>query len=494
MGLFDVPTSASGGLFTPELQRAAALQGLFAMGNSIGAASQPSPVPGINPFATAGAGATKAYDDFLKNALGMSLLNEQLKASQEDTATKQRKAAIVAQLFGGTQGGVAPSGAPAMANGIAPPGAASTGASPLPDNNIYNDTPQNRLLLNLGLGIDPSKIYSAPTTKLLPLGPGGTMVEAEYRGGRWVPFTGVKAPDNYAFAEDGTLGPLTGGPADPATMERDSYAKERGQAPFKGYPRVPGGSVDFPWMGMTPGGMGGSRTMGAAPALTQAPGSPAAPGPSMRPLPGGGMSFGDPDALGKDAKEKTEAGMVSDSDTLTQLSAINSRFRPEYQTFKFRGLQEWSAFKEKISPDSVSPQDRSRLAEFSQYKSEAAQFFSNTLKALSGAAVTEPEMKRATAWIPNPGTGIFDGDSPTQVKANIDRLTEFTRNAIAKKAYIRERGLKVDGVDVDQMPKIMNDYGKKMLEQFTGEGMNAQQAQAAAVRAVALRFGLLSQR
>lgn len=80
LSLFDLGTG--GGLFTPEMQKTAALQSLLAMGSAIGDRSAPRLVTqqpqGPNP----GLAAIAGYDNFLKNALGMSLLSAQVQEKQ----------------------------------------------------------------------------------------------------------------------------------------------------------------------------------------------------------------------------------------------------------------------------------------------------------------------------------------------------------------------------------------------------------------------------
>lgn len=231
----------------------------------------------------------------------------------------------------------------------------------------------------------------------------------------------------------------------------------------------------------------------AAPATAAAPGAPpAAPVPQMVNVPGVGRVLQMPKPpLGKEAQKQTEEAMLADSDILQQVSGIQQRFKPEYQTVGTRIGMEWSAFKEKFDKGALSPEQRASLDDYTKYRSDAAQMFSNVLKNLSGAAVTPAEMKRAEGWLPNPGTGIFDGDSPTQLQSKIERFTNFTQMALAKKAYIKERGLSINDVSIDQMPTIMNSVGRQAEQQFIADGMSPEEARAAAVQAVARRFGLL---
>lgn len=179
-----------------------------------------------------------------------------------------------------------------------------------------------------------------------------------------------------------------------------------------------------------------------------------------------------------------EKDMLAQGDTLGALAAIKSRFKPNYQTLGTRLGVSWNRMKDRLNPESVTAQERAELEDFTSYRAEASQLFSDTLKALSGAAVTEPELKRATAWLPNPGTGFFDGDSPAELQAKVTRFEQFTRRAMAKDAYIRRHGLSKEDVDLDQMPRLMQRRGDDLAAEARAQGVPDEEI----VRVVKLRL------
>lgn len=189
------------------------------------------------------------------------------------------------------------------------------------------------------------------------------------------------------------------------------------------------------------------------------------------------------------ARNQIETGILDSGDTLSALTAIRSRFRPEFQEVGSR----WDAlklgWKSKAGAD-LSREERTRLQNFSSYRSEAGQFFSQTLKSLSGAAVTEPEMRRAEAWLPNTGTGLFDGDSPVVLESKIARLEDFTRKALAKATFIRRHGLAPEDLDIEQMPGLIRQRGDEIANELSARGVQGAELKRAVKMRLSDEFGL----
>lgn len=176
--------------------------------------------------------------------------------------------------------------------------------------------------------------------------------------------------------------------------------------------------------------------------------------------------------------------------TRMQLTDIASKFKPEYQQFLPRAGMEWAALKDRFG--TLAPADRTKLADFTQYRASAAQNFTGILKNLSGQAVTPGEAKRAEAWIPNAGTGMFDGDSPTELSSKLDRFTDFTNKAVARLHYAAKNGLSVDKVPLEDMPKVMNERGIAIKSQLiqSRPGLSDEQADTMTRDLLAREFGL----
>lgn len=170
--------------------------------------------------------------------------------------------------------------------------------------------------------------------------------------------------------------------------------------------------------------------------------------------------------MSKPTQTDVEKKLIEHSDTMSSLKAVERMYRPEFQKIGPRWGNLMTSIKDKAGAD-ISADDRKQLESFSKYRAEASQLFSNTLKNLSGAAVTPMEFQRAQAWLPNPGTGLFDGDSPIELESKRQRFEDFTRRALIKYNYIRKNGLSKDDIDVDDMPVIVQKRGDELAQRLS---------------------------
>ena len=193
--------------------------------------------------------------------------------------------------------------------------------------------------------------------------------------------------------------------------------------------------------------------------------------------------------LTKSVRTDVQKKIISAGDTLAHLSSIRQRFRPEFQQVGTRWDTLKSSWKSKLGFD-ITPDERQLLTDFTAYRADAGQLFALTLKDLSGVAVNPTEFKRAENWLPNPGTGIFDGDSPDELLAKVDRFDEFTRRALLKRHYINKRGLTINDVDVDDMPGIIRKRGDQLEAQYREQGLQGQPLIDAVKASLADEFGI----
>lgn len=234
----------------------------------------------------------------------------------------------------------------------------------------------------------------------------------------------------------------------------------------------------------------GTRLVAQADAIGQ-PGKPGSKGVSItydeqgRPI----IEMGGRNDMTTAGRNRVDTELLDSGQTLSQLTAIRSRFKPEYQQIGTRWEAMKTAIKSKAGLD-VGKDQRQMLQDFSAYRAEAGQMFSNILKSLSGAAVTPAEMKRAEGWLPNPGTGLWDGDDPITLASKIDRMEDFTRRAMAKYAYLRRNGLDVSAVDVDQMPQLMRQRGDAIAAELQAQGVPADAVGQSVKQRLADEFGM----
>jgi hypothetical protein len=168
--------------------------------------------------------------------------------------------------------------------------------------------------------------------------------------------------------------------------------------------------------------------------------------------------------LSKGTKAKIEESVLSSGDALTRLNTIQASYKPEYLGIKFRGTQEWATLKDKFG--ALKPEEKTQLANFSTYKQNATQNLNQTIKDLTGSAMGVQEAERIISTLPNAGTGLFDGDSPTQFESKLNNAVEQTKYAIARKNYSLNNGLKWDNLPLSQMPNIINQRGAAIAQQY----------------------------
>jgi hypothetical protein len=63
------------------------------------------------------------------------------------------------------------------------------------------------------------------------------------------------------------------------------------------------------------------------------------------------------------------------------------------------------------------------------------------IQEITGAQMSQEEAKRLRRVMPDPGDGIFDGDSPVQFEANLNDAMSRVRASLNRYKDLRERGL-----------------------------------------------------
>jgi hypothetical protein len=168
--------------------------------------------------------------------------------------------------------------------------------------------------------------------------------------------------------------------------------------------------------------------------------------------------------LSKTTAGQVEQGALSDAAAVTRLNNIQFSYKPEYQNIKFRTGQAWNTVRDKFGklPDS----EKRQLAEYSQYKQNSLQNLNQTIKDITGAAMGVQEAERIIASLPNAGTDIFSGDSPTEFEAKLNNAVKQTKYALARKNYALKNGLKWENTPLDSMPSIINKRGSEIAKNY----------------------------
>lgn len=203
--------------------------------------------------------------------------------------------------------------------------------------------------------------------------------------------------------------------------------------------------------------------------------------------------------LSPDVLREVDKNLESSQRQAMQVHRFAQQYKPIFQTIPERGRMWGAALQERLGMD-PGPDAKASLAEFTRYKSEAAQFFADRIKEMSGAAVTDGEAKRQTAYLPNVGSGLFDGDSPTEFEAKVGRMQNFFDAATARLHYIRKAGLGISSMKdietkmpLEQVPKMIRTAIEQAKSELAADYANAspETLEAYAIRSVARDFGLM---
>ncbi len=171
-------------------------------------------------------------------------------------------------------------------------------------------------------------------------------------------------------------------------------------------------------------------------------------------------------ALSQPNVNKVQEGVLTDAAAITRLNNIQFSYKPEYQNIQYRGKQAWNTLADKVFRDKLPESEKRQLTEYSQYKQNSLQNLNQTIKDLTGAAMGVQEADRIITSLPNAGTGIFDGDSPTEFEAKLNNAVQQTKYSLMRKNYALKNGLKWENIALEKMPSIIQERGKQIEKQY----------------------------
>ena len=135
---------------------------------------------------------------------------------------------------------------------------------------------------------------------------------------------------------------------------------------------------------------------------------------------------------------------LNTGEALARLKRIGDRFKPEYQEWAFRSEDLWNRTKDKLGM-SVSAEDAATMTDFSAYRREGLENINRYIKEITGAQMSEAEANRLKLAVPDPGAGVFNGDSPIQFKSKYDSAVDAAEAASLRYQYLMQRGTLAQG-------------------------------------------------
>ena len=179
--------------------------------------------------------------------------------------------------------------------------------------------------------------------------------------------------------------------------------------------------------------------------------------------------------LEKGAATENDKNELAATSQMAVLDDIKNSFDSSYLNIPNRFRLWGTALKEKFG--TLSEKDQQDLAGYTRFRQTTWQNLNTVLKQLSGTAVTENEMKRQLEVQPNVGTGVADGDSPTEFATKVRGQMAFAQSAVARARWLRRQGFTGApweyGVPVEAMPALIKKRGDELLEQYQQQNPKA---------------------
>ncbi len=171
--------------------------------------------------------------------------------------------------------------------------------------------------------------------------------------------------------------------------------------------------------------------------------------------------------------------LIIQSEGLARIDRIIQEFRPEFQQIPTRLGIEWSALKEKLNIGNVSEEDKQTLQEFSVYKQDALENINLYIKEITGAQMSEKEAKRLKKAQPDPGEGIFGGDSPTEFQSKLLNTHKKLKASMARYNFYLQQGMTEESlnaligrrgvVSLEDMPKLIDAEGDRIEQEVKAQ-------------------------
>jgi hypothetical protein len=174
--------------------------------------------------------------------------------------------------------------------------------------------------------------------------------------------------------------------------------------------------------------------------------------------------------LSKPTKIKVEEQQLNTGDQIASLNDIQLSYRPEFLRPEYRVAQDWTVLKDKFSSKKLNETEKYSLGKYTEFRQNTLQNLNATIKAITGAAMSDAEAGRIRATLPDAGDGVLSGDSPTQFEYKLNNAINKAKYALARKEYALKNGLNWEDISLDKtkdpkrlsMPAIFDKRGTEI--------------------------------
>ena len=196
--------------------------------------------------------------------------------------------------------------------------------------------------------------------------------------------------------------------------------------------------------------------------------------------------------LGKEGRNEVDKKALATGEGLARLMAVKGGFKPEYLTIENRLGYAWNAAKEKYlgGRATLSPQQKAELEAFTGFKADAIDNLNQYIKDITGAAMTDSEAKRIMAGMPNVGSGLFDGDSPTEFKSKLDAAVNRLKVAHARWTFAQKTGKPWTSIGLHEMGGIIQKRTDELQGLYQQQGLRGEDLKNAVTKTLKQDFGI----
>lgn len=183
----------------------------------------------------------------------------------------------------------------------------------------------------------------------------------------------------------------------------------------------------------------------------------------------GGGKFKDQMRLTTPNTTAAQTSIMQTNDSLARLATIGDKFKPEYLELGTRWGNMKNGFLEKAG-FKLSQNDQKELYEFKSFARDTSANLNQIIKDITGATVGEKEAPRLYNQVPMIGSGLFDGDGPTEFKAKYDATVTSLNSAKARQYYALQNGLSSEqmfAMPLDSIPNMIRARGNEIAADLT---------------------------
>lgn len=148
---------------------------------------------------------------------------------------------------------------------------------------------------------------------------------------------------------------------------------------------------------------------------------------------------GGPGTLTTKTKGDIEKKLLDAQEGIARLEEMQTTFDPKFLQFPKKLNAAFLSVKEKIGLD-LTKEQKSSASAFAKFKRRASSNLNRYIKEITGAQMSEVEVKRLRRAVPDPGTGLIDGDAPTVYKTKMDDIIETLKASQKRFIFLRDNG------------------------------------------------------